>query len=225
MPKTKSSTGGFFHRNGLSIVLVSLFVIFLSGQSIVGFRSFNSTLEAHHRSPVGFMEYLTKPHFYSKVFENWESEFLEMTLFVLLSAWLQQKGSSESKDLDSASQKETPDKRRFVNIPKWARARGFSYAIYKNSLTIALFLLFAFNFILHLYSGAKEYNFEQHLHGGQGKTMFQFLGAPEFWFESLQNWQSEFFGVAWLAVLSIWLRQEGSPQSKPVGAPDSKTGG
>ena len=159
--------------------------------------------------------------------ENWESEFLQMFLFVALTALLYQKGSAESKKLDEpeASDRDPRKSRNKKDAPWPVRQGGIVLKLYENSLSLAFFLLFAISFLLHAASGAGEYNQDQRLHAaGEQVTTFGYLATSRFWFESLQNWQSEFLAVGMMVVLSIWLRQRGSPESKPVDAPHSQTG-
>jgi hypothetical protein len=205
-----------------------LFLLSVVGQSIMGFHEYNDDQKEHGQSSIGFVEYLGSGHFVEAIFENWESEFLQMGTYVLLTAFLYQKGSPESKKLD---EKESVDKdpskpgRRRKDAPWPVRRGGFVLKIYQNSLSLALFLLFLISFVLHAAGGARLYSHEQMLHGSPPASTLQYLGTTRFWFESLQNWQSEFLSVFTLVILSIFLRQKGSPESKPVDNPDSKTGG
>jgi hypothetical protein len=215
-------------NNGLSIVLFLLFFLSVGGQGITGFHEYNEDQQEHKQPTVGFAEYLTSGHFVEAIFENWESEFLQMGMYVLLTAYLYQKGSPESKKLD---EKEAVDRdpqksnRKKSTVPWPVRRGGFVLKLYENSLCIALFSLFIISFALHAAGGAKEYSQDQLEHGGQAVSMMQYLGTSRFWFESFQNWQSEFLSVGVLVIFSIFLRQKGSPESKPVDAPYSKTGG
>jgi hypothetical protein len=158
--------------------------------------------------------------------ENWESEFLQMFAYVLLTAFLFQKGSAESKNPDQpeAVDRDPRQSREKKDAPWPVRRGGIVLKIYENSLALALFLLFLISFMLHAIGGASEYSDQQIAHGAQAVTVFQYMGTAQFWFESLQNWQSEFFSIAILVVLSIFLRQKGSPESKPVDSPHSMTG-
>ena len=168
--------------------------------------------------------YLTSGHFGETLMENWESEFLQMGLFVLLTVWLRQKGSPESKPLSGREEVDRkPDPKR-RGAPWPVRAGGVVGTLYENSLSIALLGLFAITFAGHVVTGAVEYSEEQVAHGGSPVSPMEYLGTAQLWFESFQNWQSEFMAIGALAVLSIFLRQRGSPESKPVDAPMSKTG-
>ncbi|HEX8706870.1 MAG TPA: DUF6766 family protein [Pyrinomonadaceae bacterium] len=215
-------------NNGLSIVMFTLFLLALMGQSVTGYRQYNEEQQDHGQPTVGFTEYLSSGHFVEAIFENWESEFLQMGMYVLLTAYLYQKGSPESKKLDEKESVDTePGKsgRKRKDMPWPVRRGGWTLKIYENSLCLALFLLFVISFVLHAAGGAKEYSEDQRVHGGQPVTTIEYMGTSRFWFESFQNWQSEFLSVGALVVLSIFLRQKGSPESKPVDAPHGKTGG
>ncbi|QDG94755.1 hypothetical protein NIBR502774_17685 (plasmid) [Rhizobium sp. NIBRBAC000502774] len=186
----------------------------------------NDELTQHHGTPLKFLSYATSGHFLSALFENWESEFLQMSAYVVLTAFLFQRGSSESKDPDeSAPQDEDPVRRKDdPEVPWPIKTGGVIRAIYSYSLGLALFALFVASFILHLRYSADAAALEARLHGQPAATVFSHLGSVEFWFESFQNWQSEFLSTAVLVVLSIFLRFRGSPESKPVAAPHSETG-
>jgi hypothetical protein len=159
-------------------------------------------------------------------FENWESEFLQMGSYVLLTVWLRQRGSPESKKLDGKEDvDEGPEGHDGDRDAPWAvRRGGLALALYKNSLSIAFFTLFIASWLLHGAGGAHEYSEQQQAHGGEPVTMAKFMTTSDFWFQSFQNWQSEFLAVASIVWLSVYLRQEGSPESKPVHAPHSQTG-
>lgn len=215
-------------ENGLSIAMFLLFIFALAGQSVTGYRQYNEGQKDHGQPTIGYTEYFSTGHFVEAVFENWESEFLQMGMYVLLTAYLYQKGSPESKKLSEKEAVDVPPEkstRKRKNAPWPVKRGGFILKLYENSLCLALLLLFLLSFALHAAGGAKEYSQDQIEHGGQAVSMIQYLGTSRFWFESFQNWQSEFLSVGVLVVLSIFLRQKGSPESKPVDAPHSKTGG
>lgn len=216
-----------FRENGLSIVLfTAFFLTFLVGQSLTGHREYNNDQQEHGQPSVSYGEYLTSGHFLEATTENWESEFLQMGLYVLLTAYLYQKGSSESKKLDEKeSVDRDPRKSKNKKDAPWpVRQGGFVLKLYENSLFLAFMLLFLVSFWFHAVGGARVYNEEQAQHGGELVTSLQYMGTSRFWFESLQNWQSEFLAIFAMVVLSIFLRQRGSPESKPVDAPHSQTG-
>ncbi|HJT99788.1 MAG TPA: DUF6766 family protein [Actinomycetes bacterium] len=211
--------------NALSLTMVGLFLVFLVAQSFAGYRSNNSENEEHGQAPESYAEYLASGAFVEATFENWESEFLQMGAYVLLTAFLIQKGSPESKnpdgdeaDADPRAERNNPD------APGPVRRGGLALTLYEHSLSMALFGLFLFSFVLHALGGHAEYNTQQLQHGQATVSLWSFVTSSEFWFQSMQNWQSEFLAVAALAVLGIWLRQRGSPESKPVAAPHAQTG-
>ncbi|MDX6270970.1 MAG: hypothetical protein QOD28_2193 [Acidobacteriota bacterium] len=218
--------GRFFRDNGLTVVMLTLFLVALLGQSITGFHEYNQDQQEHGQPTVGYAEYHTTGHFVEAVFENWESEFLQMAAYVILTAYLFQRGSAESKDPDKAApQDEDPAAAKNKKDVPWpVRRGGLALKLYQNSLFAVLFVLFLMSFALHAAGGAKEYNEDQKAHGAPVVSTVEYLGTSRFWFESFQNWQSEFLSVAAIVLLSIWLRQHGSPESKPVAAPHSQTG-
>lgn len=217
-----------FHENGLTIVFLGLFFVsFMLGQTLFGHREYNNDQRDHGREEVSLTEYVTTAHFVEATMENWESEFLQMFLFVALTAFLYQKGSAESKKLDETEPVDRdPRKSRHKKDAPWpVRKGGLVLRLYENSLSLAFLLLFLICFFLHAAGGARQYNQEQSDHGRTEEvTAMQYMTTSRFWFESFQNWQSEFLSVGAMVVLSIWLRQKGSPESKPVDAPHSETG-
>jgi hypothetical protein len=214
-----------FREHSLSIVMFGLFFIFLAAQTIAGHREFNQDQRDHGEPVVDYVAYLGTGHFVEAVFENWESEFLQMGSFVLFTIFLRQKGSPESKKLEGEEPVDAdPRASRRRNSPWPVRQGGLALAIYEHSLTIAMFLLFFISLFLHAAGGATEYNQEQMVHGGSAVSLLAYMGTSRFWFESFQNWQSEYLAVGALVVLSVFLRQRGSPESKPVAHPYSETG-
>ena len=213
--------------NGLSIVVFTLFFVFVVGQSIAGFLDYNSTEKEHGRPPVGYTEYLRSGDFVEAVFENWESEFLQMGLYVLLTVFLYQKGSAESKDpaAENPVDADPRESRHRPDAPWPVRRGGLALKLYENSLSLTFLALFLFSFAMHAIGGASAYSQEQVEHGAPPVSVVEYVGSSRFWFESLQNWQSEFVAVGALAVLSVYLRQKGSSQSKPVAHPHGETGG
>lgn len=216
----------FLRNNGLTVVLLLMFLISFVGQTLTGHHEYNEDQREHGQPTAGLGEYLTSGHFVEAVFENWESEFLQMATYVFLTAFLFQKGSSESKDPEKIERVDVIPRSASRNRDSpWAvRHGGLPLKLYQNSLGLAFVLLFLASFLLHAYGGANEYNQDQLAHGGQAVSVLGYMGTSRFWFESFQNWQSEFFSTAVLVVLSIWLRQKGSPESKPVDAPHDETG-
>ena len=214
-----------FRNNGLSIVFFLLFLISILGQAITGLKQHNEEMLEEGGQQLHMGQYLRSGHFLQATFENWESEFLQMALFVILTMFLYQKGSSESKDPDKKEEvdREPNPKRR--NAPWPVRKGGLILKIYSHSLCYALGLIFLLSFLLHWYGSLKDYNEEQLLKGHPTETAWQYLGNSRLWFESFQNWESEFLSVLAIVMLSIFLWQKGSPQSKPVDAPYTETGG
>lgn len=209
----------FLKNNSLSLVLGALFLLALTGQAVSGWLTYNDEQRQHAQQVANFADYLSNSHFLGAVFENWESEFLQMALFVGLTVFLRQKGSPESKPIDG---KVAVDEVKITSrSPAAARRGGWMLRFYQNSLTLALMALFVLSMYGHLLAGAGEYNAEQLEHGGEVVTTAEYLVTPRFWFESFQNWQSEFLSIAVLVVFAVYLRQKGSPESKPVGAAHS----
>lgn len=212
--------------NSLSIVLFTIFLLTLLGQIIAGHRTYNQNQKEHGEPSIGIMQYVATGHFWEALTENWESEFLQMGMYIVLTAWLFQRGSAESKDPDKPDRLDViaEDARRKPETPWPVRRGGWAAWIYSHSLSMAFFLLFGLSFSLHAFSGARAYSQEQMDHGQPAVSTLQYLGTSQFWFESFQNWQSEFFSIGVIVVLSIFLREKGSPESKPVDAPHSETG-
>lgn len=208
-------------RNSLSIVLLVLTLVFLSAQVVTGYLTHNDELIQAHRQTLDFWAYLHSGHFVSSTFENWESEFLQMGMYVLLTVKLRQKGSAESRPMHPAEE----DPRVDPGPTPWAvRKGGIWLTLYGHSLAIAFGVLFALSFSLHLLGSWRAEVEETLAHGQLPPTCWEHLWSSGFWFESFQNWQSEFLAVLSLVVLTIFLRQKDSPQSKPLSAPHSQTG-
>jgi hypothetical protein len=216
----------FVRDNGLSLTLFCLFAVSIAGQAIFGWRALLQQLQQHAGPPLDFLSYLTSGHFVSAVFENWESEFLQMVVYVLLTVFLVQKGSSESKKPDAENEEdEAPEKRRGEPDAPWPVHRGgLALRLYSHSLSIALVALFLLSFGLHVAGSTRRMNEEASLHHQPTQSVAETLIDAEFWYESFQNWQSEFLSIAVLIVLGIYLRERGSPESKPVAAPHHATG-
>ncbi len=214
----------FFRNNSLSIIFLVLFIFSFLGQILFGIKEYNKENAEYGKPPVSVMVYLKSGHFLEATFENWESEFLQMGLFVWLTIFLKQKGSSESKKFDGSDEVDKePD--QFKPFAPWAvRKGGMILKFYKHSLTICLFALFFASLILHFYGSYKEENFTNFLKHNPSVKIAEYISDSKFWFESFQNWQSEFLSVFAIIILSIFLRQKGSPQSKPVDSPNSETG-
>jgi hypothetical protein len=200
-----------------------MFLGSLAGHFIAGYKFESEQLAMHGTPPISLADYVIDPQFLSTVFENWESEFLQMSAYVILTSFLFQRGSSESADPDAPPRDEMiepPKPGRSAMLQRGPKARW----IYAHSLGIVLFILFVATFLLHWLFSAREAAQEAIRHGDVPVGTVAYLADSGLWFESLQNWQSEFLSTAVLVVLSIYLRQRGSPESKPVGAPHQQTG-
>ncbi|TKC63567.1 hypothetical protein FBD94_04190 [Pedobacter hiemivivus] len=213
----------YFYRNGLTIVFMSLFIFTLAAQALTGWKQHNQELKEDKSSEIGIGTYLQSGHFISATFENFESEFLQMTLYVLLTVSLRQIGSAESKKLDIAEEVDREPKPS-KNTPWAVKKGGWVLKVYSNSLSICFGILFFFSWAMHLYGSWKAHNIEQMTKQLPEESVIDYLGEPEFWFETFQNWQSEFLSVASIVFLTIYLRQKGSPESKPVDASHMETG-
>jgi hypothetical protein len=217
-PASGLSLRGVLRDNGLTIALTAAFAATLVAMALFGWRSHNQDLAEHGVPAIGLARYLGTGEFLSAVLENWESEFLQMSVYVVLTAMLFQRGSAESRDPDGAGGEPRPRPKSAslaVRIGAW---------LYAYSLGIVLAILFLLSFVGHLVASAEAANAEAALHGGEPTGLWAHLGEPRFWFESMQNWQSEFLSTAVLVVLSIFLRFHGSPESKKVEDPHLKTG-
>ncbi|RLJ32541.1 hypothetical protein CLU97_2000 [Chryseobacterium sp. 7] len=216
------SRSSFFYRNSLSIVLIILMIIFLMGQFFTGWKTENKELMENGQAALKISEYIHSGHFIQATFENWESEFLQMMIYVVLTIFLRQKGSSESKSMTG---KEDVDREPLAHskAPWPVKKGGIWLKLYKHSLSLAFAVLFLGSFILHFYGSFTYFNDEQMMKNKPVVTVLQYISESRFWFESFQNWQSEFLAVASLVLLSIWLREKGSPESKPVDMPHDET--
>jgi hypothetical protein len=206
-------------NKGLTLVFAILFIITLAGQVVSGLKEYNKDMNDKGGQPLSITRYLTSGHFLSSTFENWESEFLQMALYVVLPIFLYQKGSSESKDPDTMEEVDKDPDRQRAGAPWPVKKGGWILMVYKHSLSIVLFIFFALSFLLHWHGSMKGYNQEQLLKNLPTVTPGQYLSNSRFWFESFQNWQSEFLSVFVMVILTVYLRQIGSPMSKPIDAP------
>ena len=214
-----------FRNNGLTIVLVVLFVGSIVGHWLTGWQFQNQQLQDHGKGPIGLFAFLKDPQFLSTVFENWESEFLQMSAYVVLTAFLFQQGSAESADPEApARDGDATGKTSKRDAPAPLHRGALARWVYGRSLGIVLLLLFASSFVMHWLFSAKEAADEAANHGAKALSRMEYLTSSQLWFESFQNWQSEFLSTAVIVVLSIFLRQKGSPESKAVAAPHHQTG-
>ncbi|HEY2957868.1 MAG TPA: DUF6766 family protein [Actinomycetota bacterium] len=213
-------------ENGLSITLFGLFLLFLLLQSVSGWRANNQDNQEHRQPAESYARYLRSGSFVEATFENWESEFLQMAGYVVLTVFLRQKGSPESKPLDGSDPvDEDPNKARDrARAPGPVRRGGLALTVYQHSLALTFAGLFVMSFALHAVGGHAAYNQQQLEHGEAPVSLLGFVTSAPFWFQSMQNWQSEFLAVFALVVLGIFLRERGSPESKPVASAHAETG-
>jgi hypothetical protein len=206
----------FWRHNGLSVVVLGFFLVTLVvGQAWTGRLQYNDERGKRGLPEVGVAEYWRSPHFLEATAENWESEFFQMFVYVALTVILCQKGSAESNDPDKPPRDVPLTKRS----PWAARRGGWVRRLYSHSLSLAFLLLFTISFLLHAASGMRLRNEEETARGEPPQSMREYLVSSRFWFESFQNWQSEFLAIGSMVVLSIFLREKGSPESKPVNLP------
>jgi hypothetical protein len=212
--------------HGLLLANVVLFLIFFGGMVGSGYQVYNNEQVEHGQQAEPIARYLASGQFFEAWSENWESEFLQMGMYVVLTAFLYQRGSSESKPVgEPAPQDEDPRQKRDDPKAPWPVHRGgWVLRLYENSLSILFAVLFVASIAVHAVSGAAAYSSEELQHGGEPVSVWQYLASSQFWFESFQNWQSEFLAVAVIVGASVYLRQRGSPESKPVAEPHVETG-
>ncbi|ACU04819.1 MULTISPECIES: DUF6766 family protein [Pedobacter] len=221
--KANPTNRSYFYRNGLTIVFLLLFIVTLGAQALTGWKQHNQDLKENNAQQIGLGSYLKSGHFISATFENFESEFLQMSLYVLLTISLRQIGSAESKQLDEPEEVDrTPQ--AYYDAPWPVKQGGWILKLYSNSLSICFGTLFFASWGLHFYGSWQNHNVEQITKHLPTSSVMDYLGQPEFWFETFQNWQSEFLSVASIVFLTIYLRQKGSPESKPVDSPHLETG-
>lgn len=226
MPTKPSSSPliRFLYENGLLLVGTLLVLVTLVGQAFTGWHEYNSELEEMKLAQLSLRQYLQSGHFLEATFENWESEFLQMGLYVLLTIGLRQKGSSESKQLYAVEEVDGKPDPNKPDAPGPVKRGGLALLIYQNSLSLAFLVLFLLSVWLHAKGGAEVYSTEQVQQGKAVVGTLEYIATTRFWFESFQNWQSEMLSIVSLVGLSIFLRQKGSPQSKPVDASHDQTG-
>ena len=218
----------FLRDNSLSIVFLLLFLAALFGQAIAGHADFNNNAQSHGDPTMSLGRYVLSSEFGSAVMENWQSEYLQFTLFILLTVWLLQRGSPESKRLDEAgresdqAQKVGPHAHQ--NSPRWAKVAGIRRTLYENSLVLVMGTFWLGTWLAQSITGAAQYNAEQLDHHQDPLSWSHYITTASFWENTLENWQSEFLAVGSMAILAVYLRQRGSPESKPVGAPHGATG-
>ena len=217
----------FLRQNGLSVFFLTLFLASLTAQSVAGQRSYSAEQRELGGAGVSWWDYVTSSQYWGAVMENWQSEFLQFTVFIGATVWLVQKGSNESKKLEDAG-RETDEQQRVgryasARSPRWATVGGFRTRVYENSLLLAMGLVFALTWLAQSLNNWRAFNDEQREQAESTVSWGRYLLDPDFWENTLQNWQSEFLAVGVMVVFTIFLRQRGSPESKPVGAPHDET--
>ena len=218
----------FLRDNSLSLCFLVLFLLALVFQALAGHADFNEDQDRHGDPRISLGRYVVSSEFATAVLENWQSEYLQFTLFVLLTVWLIQRGSPESKEPGKEGRESDADQRvgghATAHSPRWARAGGIRRVVLENSLLIVMGAIWVGSWLAQSVTGVTEYNAERLGHQQAAVSWGEYLTRPDFWEKTLQNWQSEFLAVGSMAVLAIYLRQRGSPESKPVGAPHETTG-
>jgi hypothetical protein len=216
----------WIHEHGLLLANVGFFLVFFIGMVLSGARAYSANQLEHHQAAVSLWSYLHTGDFVEATFENWESEFLQMGMYIVLTAYLFQRGSSESKPLDRDSPQDADPRDADLRKPvPWpVRRGGVVLTLYENSFASLFFVLFAASIALHAAGGARAYSADQQAHGQPTVSVWGFVRTSQFWFESFQNWQSEFLAVAVIVGGSVYLRQRGSAESKPVAEPHHTTG-
>ena len=218
---------GCVRDNGLSIAFGLIFLATLVGQAISGADTFNHGQTLHDGEPIPFGQYVTSALFWADVMENWQSEYLQFTLYILATIWLVQKGSNESKQLGRVGRES--DKEQMLGAhakpdsPRWAKAGGLRTAVFSNSLLLVMGSIWIASWLAQSVTGRIVYNAEQLDHQAATVSWPTYVTTSDFWNRTLQNWQSEFLAVGSMVILSVFLRQRGSPESKPVGAPHADT--
>jgi hypothetical protein len=218
----------FLRESSLSLFFLALLLVTVLGQSFAGQHDYNAEQLEHGAQAVSWSRYAVSSEFWSAVMENWQSEFLQFSLFILATVWFLQKGSNESKPLQDAGL-ESDAKQKIggnapPNAPRWAKLGDWRTSLYSNSLMIVMTGIFFLTWAAQSVTNWNVFNEEQRMHGESAVSWTTYLRDPDFWEKTLQNWQSEFLAVGTMAVFTIYLRQRGSPESKPVGAPHSETG-
>jgi hypothetical protein len=218
----------FLRENGLSIFFLSIFLLALGLQSLAGWQDFNNGQLRHSGDPIGYGRYLLSSEFGVAMLENWQSEYLQFALYVTATVWFLQRGSPESKELGKAGGESDEEQKigRHADddSPLWARAGGLRTRLYSNSLLIVMGTIWVLSWAGQAITGRVAYNEERVEHRQSGLDFAQYLGSADFWERTLQNWQSEFLAVGSMAILAVYLRQRGSPESKPVGEAHHHTG-
>ncbi len=218
----------FLRENSLCLVFLGLFLLALVFQAIAGHAAYNAEQERDMAPQVSLLRYVASSAYAGSVMENWQSEYLQFTLFIVLTVWLLQKGSPESKQLSQGGRESDVDQRVGVHAdadsPAGARAGGLARTLYENSLLVVMGLIWAGSWLAQSLTGVSEYNDELSTHDLPEISWLEYVRSGDFWQRTLENWQSEFLAVGSMAIFAVYLRQRGSPESKPVGAPHRSTG-
>jgi hypothetical protein len=219
----------FLRENGLSLGFGLLFLATLVGQAISGHDQVNHDQLLHNGDPISLWRYVSSAEFWADVMENWQSEYLQFTLYIFATVYLFQRGSTESKPLDrpgrESDEQQMLGEHAQPDSPKWARAGGLRTTVYSNSLVFVMTGIWLASWLAQSISGRIGYNATQLDHHADPVSWPTYITTSDFWNRTLQNWQSEFLAVGSLVILSVYLRQRGSPESKPVGAPHTQTAG
>jgi uncharacterized protein (DUF486 family) len=214
--------------HSLSIFFLAIFLATLVGQAVVGHTDYNHAQIAHNDETLSLGRYVLSSPYWADVMENWQSEYLQFTLYIFATVWLIQRGSTESKQPGEEGTESDEDQQlgrhASGDSPVWARVGGWRTAVFSNSLVIVMGLVWLASWAAQAVTGRVAYNAEQLDHHEAAVSLLQYIGTSDYWDRTLQNWQSEFLAVGSMAALSIYLRQRGSPESKPVGAPHEATG-
>jgi hypothetical protein len=217
----------FFTLNSLSVVFLAIFLATVAGQAIAGHDKFNDDAQAHKEPPISLGRYVTSSEFGQAVMENWQSEYLQFSLYIFGTVYLIQRGSPESKQPGQAGVESDEDQlvgeHAKPDSPRWARVSGTRQFIYSNSLILLMTSIFFGTWFADSVCGWSSYDANQITHKQPKLDYGEYLGTADFWESSLQNWQSEFLAIGSMAIFSVYLRQRGSPESKPVGAPHEET--
>lgn len=215
-------------NNGLSLFFGLIFLLALLGQGLTGHALFNEEQVAAGLEEISLGQYLTSSSFAVDVSENWQSEYLQFLLYIVATIWLVQKGSPESKELNKpgleSDEEQLVGEYSNAKSPAWARARGWRLTVFSNSLGATMGLIFVLSWLVQSFTGNSAFNERQLGNFQQPVAWTEYVVSAEFWNRTLQNWQSEFLAVGSMVVLAIYLRQRGSPESKPVGSAHDATG-
>ena len=218
----------FLHLNGLSLAFGGLFLATLVGQAFAGGADLNDQRISEGLEPISVLRFVTSSSFAVDLMENWQSEYLQFFLYIFATVWLVQLGSAESKEPHKTGtetdEEQKVGKHARKDSPPWVRAGGWRTAVFSRSLGLVMGALFLLTWVASSVAGWSAFNNEQLMGHADPVTWIGYLGHADFWNRTLQNWQSEMLAVGSMAIFSVYLRQRGSPESKPVGAAHRDTG-